>query len=73
MVKTISIRDDVYRRLAALKRKEESFSELFERLVENRGSLELLQRLRGSVNFQSGAERKAFVEGSIGKRDERRS
>jgi len=72
MVKTVTIRDDVYRRLAALKRSEESFGELFERLAEGRGSLDLLGRLRGSVGFQSEAERNAFLAEATRKRDERR-
>jgi predicted CopG family antitoxin len=34
MVKTITIRDDVYRKLIAAKSGNESFSDLLERLVE---------------------------------------
>ena len=36
MVKTITIRDEVYRKLLAIKG-EESFSDLIERLIEERG------------------------------------
>ena len=51
MVKTITIRDEVYRKLLAVKGKDESFSELFERLVECRAPLETLKHLRGKVEF----------------------
>jgi predicted CopG family antitoxin len=53
LTKTITIRDQVYRKLAAVKRKDESFSELFERLVEGTNSIEVLKRLRGSVEFKN--------------------
>ena len=52
MTKTITIRDQVYRKLTAVKRKNESFSELFERLVEGTSSIEALKGLRGSVEFK---------------------
>ena len=52
MTKTITIRDQVYRKLTAVKRKNESFSELFERLVEGTSSIEALKSLRGSVEFK---------------------
>jgi len=73
MVKTLTIRDDVYKRLAALKGKDESFSELFERLAEHRGSLELLRRIRGSIEFESAAEKEAFLRQATVKREEKRS
>ena len=53
MAKTLTIRDQVYNKLVSLKRKDESFSELFERLVEGTASLESLRRLRGSVEFKN--------------------
>ena len=52
MVKTITIRDEVYRKLLSIKREDESFSELLERLVEGVNSLDLLLRLRGCVEFR---------------------
>jgi predicted CopG family antitoxin len=52
MVKTLTIRDEVYRKLSTVKRKGESFSELFERLVEGMNPLETLTTLRGSVEFR---------------------
>lgn len=51
MVKTITIRDEVYNKLAELKRENESFSDLFERLAERQDSRQLLVRLRGTVDF----------------------
>lgn len=49
MPKNITIRDDVYKKLLEIKREGESFSELFERLIEDVGlnSLEVLRKLRG--------------------------
>lgn len=73
MVKTLTIRDDVYQRLAAIKGKDESFSELFERLSERRGSLELLRRMRGSIEFENASEKELFVLQSTEKRDEKRT
>jgi len=52
LTKTISIRDEVYRKLLKVKRENESFSELFERLVEGVSSIETLTRLRGCVEFK---------------------
>ena len=52
MVKTITIRDEVYRKLLSVKRENESFSELLDKLVEGADSLETLKRLRGTVEFK---------------------
>jgi len=51
MVKTITIREDVYRKLLAIKRPNESFSDLFERLVKSVGTSDVLIKLRASVEF----------------------
>jgi predicted CopG family antitoxin len=51
MVKTITIRDEVYKKLVTVKRKDESFSELFERLTENSDQTEILKRIRARVEF----------------------
>jgi len=51
LTKTLTIRDEVYKKLAAVKRKDESFSELFERLVQGTNSIEVIKRLRGSIEF----------------------
>jgi predicted CopG family antitoxin len=52
MVKTITIRDEVYRRLLTAKSKDESFSELFERLLAGTSSVEILSSLRGRAEFK---------------------
>jgi predicted CopG family antitoxin len=53
MVKTITIRDEVYQKLIGIKRKDESFSELFDRLAECQDSRQTLAALRGAVEFQA--------------------
>jgi len=52
LTKTITIRDEVYRKLLTVKRENESFSELFERLVEGVSPIETLTKLRGCVEFK---------------------
>jgi predicted CopG family antitoxin len=49
--KTITVRDEVYRKLLTVKRREESFSKLLEKLIEDLSTRELLKRLRASVEF----------------------
>ncbi|HLC00507.1 MAG TPA: antitoxin VapB family protein [Candidatus Bathyarchaeia archaeon] len=71
MVKTITIRDEIYRKLLSVKRKDESFSELFERLTECRDPMETLKRLRGSVEFADGEKEEMLAE-LRSKRAERR-
>ena len=56
MVKTITIREEVYRKLLAAKKKDESFSELFDRLAENKNPLETLSKIRASVDFRKKKE-----------------
>jgi len=51
MVKTLTIRDEVYGKLLTIKGKDESFSELFDRLVEGTSPVETLKKLRGKVEF----------------------
>ena len=52
MTKTITIRDEIYRKLLKIKREDESFSELFERLAEGANPLDTLKKLRGCVEFR---------------------
>ena len=52
--KTITIREDIYKKLLVVKRKDESFSDLFERLVSE--SVGTLKDLRGTVEFRSKNE-----------------
>lgn len=56
MVKTITIRDEIYKKLLMVKKKDESFSELFERLAESKDPLETLTKLRGTVEFKDKRE-----------------
>ena len=62
MVKTITIRDEVYGKLSVAKGEDESFSELLERLVEGADSIKTLRRLRGTVEFKSGEKEKLLAE-----------
>jgi predicted CopG family antitoxin len=73
MVKTITIKDDVYKKLIAQKGKDESFSDLFERLVEEnlRGGIDALKQLRGSIQFDKNVKEKILVD-IASKRTERR-
>ncbi|MEW6592750.1 MAG: antitoxin VapB family protein [Candidatus Hadarchaeota archaeon] len=72
MVKTITIRNDVYDKLSAVKGVDESFSELFERLVEGPDPIKTLKRLRGSIEFKPGEKEKLLAEVRA-RRAERRS
>ena len=73
MVKTITIKDDVYKKLIAQKGKDESFSDLFERLVEENlhGGIDALKKLRGSLEFDKNVKEK-IIEDISSKRSERR-
>lgn len=62
MVKTITIRDEVYEKLSAAKGGDESFSELLGRLVEGVDSMKILRELRGTVEFESGEKEKLLAE-----------
>ena len=69
MVKTITIREEVYRKLLTVKKKDESFSELFDRLAENKDPLETLSKLRASVEFR---KKKDMLSEMYSSRAERR-
>ena len=58
MVKTITIKDDVYNKLKNQKKKDESFSDLFERLVEQNlyGGNDALKKLKGSIEYDKKKE-----------------
>ncbi len=70
MPKTITIRDEVYQKLLVLKGKDESFSELFERLAEGADPLETLKNLRGCVEF---TDKEKMIEEIATWRSERRA
>jgi predicted CopG family antitoxin len=53
MFKTITIKESVFTRLSSQKGKDESFSDLFQRLMDNQFSgIEILKKLRGSIDIQ---------------------
>ena len=62
LVKTITIRDEVYRKLLSVKRKDESFSELFDRLTESKALLETLKKLRATVEFTAKEKEELLSE-----------
>ncbi|MGO8806106.1 MAG: antitoxin VapB family protein [Candidatus Bathyarchaeia archaeon] len=62
MVKTIKIRDEVYRKLLSTKRKDESFSELLDRLAEKNSTAEILKKIRGSVEFGDSEKEELLSE-----------
>ena len=73
MVKTITIKDHVYRKLKNQKRKEESFSDLFERLMDQNSysGIHISEKLRSYVEFE-GTEKKGILSDITKKRSERR-
>ena len=50
--KTISIKEEVYKKLVAMKRENESFSQLLNRLVNEQISNATLEKLRGIMEFE---------------------
>lgn len=70
MVKTITIRTEVYEDLARTKKKDESFSELLERLLSAAKPLEALGRIRGSISIK---DKKKILSDIYSKRSETRT
>lgn len=60
MAKTITIRKKVYEDLIKIKNKDESFSELFERLIKSASAVDVLRSIRGNVEFKK--KRKMITE-----------
>lgn len=52
--KTITIKKSIYEKLLAIKKEDESFSELFERLSNN--NVVALKKLRGCTTFENKEE-----------------
>ncbi len=52
MSKTITIKEKVYLDLIKVKKDNESFSELFERLIKSASPMDVLTKIRGSVEFK---------------------
>lgn len=69
LTKTVTIRDEVYRKLLEVKREGESFSDLFEGLIEGANSPETLRKLRGCVEFR---DKDALLREIYATRTERR-
>jgi predicted CopG family antitoxin len=67
--KTITIREDIYKMLLGVKRKNESFSNLFERLVKSKSGLDVLKELRAEFEFEN---KDALLKELYEKRRERR-
>lgn len=65
--KTLTIKVTVYEKLLAMKRENESFSDLFERLSKN--NIATLQKLHGCTEFEKKDEMLRDIQK---KRDERR-
>ena len=61
-MKTLTIRDEVNKKLISVKESDESFSELFERLVDQQSPTELLKSLRGSIELDKEEKRKILLE-----------
>ena len=49
--KTLTIKESVYKKLLLMKRKDESFSDLFERLSNS--NLEVLKKMRGCITYEN--------------------
>lgn len=72
MVKTITIKDETYKKLSQEKRKNESFSDLFDRLLSGRvGNIDTLKKLRGSVTFTNNEKDELMSEISKKRKEER--
>jgi len=52
-VKTITIREDVYKLLLSIKGTNESFSNFFERLIKSRSNIDKIKELRGSIEIKN--------------------
>jgi len=52
--KTLTIKKSIYEKLLSMKRKNESFSDLFERL--SRSNLEILKKMRGCNTYEDKEE-----------------
>lgn len=70
MPKTITIRNEIYEELKKIKREDESFSELFERLAREKKPIDALSKIRGSVEFR---KKKTMLKEMNDRRSEKRS
>ncbi|HDN51110.1 MAG TPA: hypothetical protein ENG06_04975 [Thermoplasmatales archaeon] len=65
--KTLTIKEDVYKKLAAIKRDDESFSDLLEKLSER--NVAVLRKLRGCMELK---EKEEMIKDIYKRREERR-
>jgi len=65
--KTLTIKEDVYKKLVAIKREDESFSDLLDKLSGK--NVALLRKVRGSIDIK---EKDEMIRDIYAKRDERR-
>ena len=65
--KTLTIKESVYKKLLLMKKKNESFSDLFERLSNS--NIEVLKKLRGCHVYEDKEE---FLKEIYDKRKEKR-
>lgn len=70
MTKTLTIRFEANQKLVSVKGKDESFSELFERLEERQSPSEILNTLRGTIEL-TRKEKKKFLAEADRRREER--
>ena len=52
--KTITIKESIYKKLLLMKKKDESFSDLFERLSDS--NMTILQKMRASQHYEDKDE-----------------
>jgi len=65
--KTLTIKKSVYEKLLGMKKDNESFSDLFERL--SRKNIDILKKARGSIEFKN---KEIFLRDIYKKRKEKR-
>ena len=65
--KTLTIKESVYKKLLLMKKKDESFSELFERI--SKSNLEILKKMRGCNTYENKDE---LIKDLYNKRKEKR-
>ncbi len=70
MAKTITVRDEVYGKLLTIKGKDESFGQLFDRLVECTSPVETLKNLIGKVEIN---DKETMLSELCSKRAEKRN
>jgi predicted CopG family antitoxin len=73
MVKTITIKESVYKKLIVHKGKNESFSDLFERLIEGNylSGTYALKKLKGAIEFDKN-DKDIILKDIASNRSERR-